>query len=470
MTAQASISKSESDHGATGELTWWRLGLEGRSELGETTNLAPMIERAQDGDIEAMEWVLRSQIGMVIFAAAAAYKKRPHHSLEFEDLVHAGVIGMMQAVRKYEPRNKRSFDHLAWTYMRREISEAYRKDKPLKLPKDSTQKVWRAIKAIWREREESGEGMGEPITADQVMEHSKVTARTVKPLLAAMKMAFSVDAIRESKDSVYDDSGLVETDVGQVTWARGIRRPTEEAALSHIYHAQLKEQVEQAMEMLVEPDDEEIARRKLGLDGEEPASGADIGKDLGITRAYVNKRFRHIRKVLQSYLSDITDTYFKRHIFLGSPGRFDADILTKELRDALSELTQGVNGNQRSLLHVETNPDGSNVMITVPDCCERAALEAVIDDHDPVARRYAMWLDARSREAAGFLQTIDLDLIVTRAREAETLDELKPEIDRLIQAVRSMSIVQEHTQSQLAGYAPRDEQGAAVPWSEKAVA
>jgi RNA polymerase sigma factor (sigma-70 family) len=408
---------------------------------------------------------------MVIFAAAEAYKKRPRHSLEFEDLVHAGAIGLMQAVRRCEPFKGTSFDEMAWSYVRREIGEAYRKDKPITLPKDSTQKVWRAIKAIRRERKENGESMGEPITVDQVVERTGVTARTVKPLLAAMKMTFSIDAIREGKDGViYDDSGLVETDVGQVTWARGIRRPTEEAALSHIYHIQLRERVGQAMDMLIEPDDKEIARRKLGLDGEEPASGADIGKDLGITRAYANKRFRHVRKVLQSYLSDITDTYFKRHIFFGPPDRFDAGILADELLDTFPELMQNENGACHSLLHVETNPDGSNVMIIVPEHCSFAALEAVIDAHDPVARRHIMWLEVRSQDAASFLQATDLEAVIARLQEAETLDELRPEVDHLIQVVRSIAIVQEHTQSQLADYAPKERQGAAVPWPEKAVA
>lgn len=82
-----------------------------------------LVERAQRGDAEATEQLLRRYAGMVRAHARRFFLAGG----ETDDLVQEGMIGLYAAVREYRPEEGKSFKNFAYLLVRRHILDAVKR-------------------------------------------------------------------------------------------------------------------------------------------------------------------------------------------------------------------------------------------------------------------------------------------------------------------------------------------------------
>jgi len=74
---------------------------------------------------DARNQLILSELPQVYYLARQIHERLPQH-VEFEDLVHAGVIGLIEAVGKYNPRNNASLKSFAAFRIRGAILDSLR--------------------------------------------------------------------------------------------------------------------------------------------------------------------------------------------------------------------------------------------------------------------------------------------------------------------------------------------------------
>src|ERR1051326_4539424 len=76
-------------------------------------------------ETEARNQLILSELSQVYYVARRIHERLPQH-VPFEDLVHAGVIGLIDAVRKYNPKKNASLKSFASFRIRGAILDSLR--------------------------------------------------------------------------------------------------------------------------------------------------------------------------------------------------------------------------------------------------------------------------------------------------------------------------------------------------------
>lgn len=225
--------------------------------------------RAKEGDEEAFDRLVRSNLRYVV-SVANRYK---NFGLSLEDLINEGNIGLINAIKRFEPeRGVKLITYAVW-WIRQSIMHALADQKgTVKLPVKQAGLLHR----ISIEREKLRQELEREPTTFEMSERLDMNTSEIEKLVRANRRCLSLDdAVSPDDDTSYLDL-LEEPDAASV----------EESAVRH----SLEEEVEDLLEGL-DPRERDIIRMRYGFDGE-AMTLEEIGRELGLSR----ERIRQIEK------------------------------------------------------------------------------------------------------------------------------------------------------------------------------
>ncbi|MEV5850290.1 sigma-70 family RNA polymerase sigma factor [Streptomyces sp. NPDC051985] len=196
---------------------------------------------------------------------------RPYleQGLDYEDLFQVGVLGLMRAARKFDPAKGYKFSTYATWWVRQQITRAIADEGALiRIPvhmHEQMRKVSAAERAL--------AAQGRPASAVDVAVQCDMTVQRVEEI---RKLSRRTDSL----DRVIGDGATLGDFVG------------ESHALPSVEHsvvnALLMEDVMAVIDTFSERDARVLVRR-LGLDGDEPSTLDELGREFGVTRERIRQ-------------------------------------------------------------------------------------------------------------------------------------------------------------------------------------
>jgi RNA polymerase primary sigma factor len=254
------------------------LGQIGRGRLLTHEEEIDLGRRARGGDDTARSKLIEKNLRLVIPVA----KKYRGMGLPFGDLIQEGNIGLMRAADKFDPEKGFRFSTYATWWIRQAIQRAVAdKGRTIRVPVHMGQKIRKMARTY---NELSAELEREP-TDEEVAERLGWGVDRVKDVKSAIPDATSLNRPLSSEEDSSELGDLVEDEresgaVGEVLRKLEIRR--------------LMETVERLPER-----QRRVLVRRYGLDGEKPATLADLSEELGVSRERVRQLQREAERSLR---------------------------------------------------------------------------------------------------------------------------------------------------------------------------
>lgn len=86
-------------------------------------NISMIADYQKDGQGELFDQIVRNNIRLVE-SIAGNYSKKIGHQMEFDDLVQEGILGLMKAIKKFDPEKGYQFSTYATWWIRQSITRA----------------------------------------------------------------------------------------------------------------------------------------------------------------------------------------------------------------------------------------------------------------------------------------------------------------------------------------------------------
>lgn len=158
-----------------------------------------LAERARGGDPRARQAMMEANIRLVMSVA----RRYTCKSLTFEDLVQEGILGLLEAINKFDGTLGNRFSTYATYWIRQSIVRAIEKqDRLIRLPVygcDAVRKVERAERLL-------SEVHGRPATPEEVARETGLPLRLVKNIAQYGQDPLSLDLlVGDSEDTVFAD-------------------------------------------------------------------------------------------------------------------------------------------------------------------------------------------------------------------------------------------------------------------------
>jgi RNA polymerase primary sigma factor len=237
-------------------------------------------ERAKSGDKKARQRLIEKNLRLVVSVA----KKYRGYGLPFEDLIQEGNIGLMKAVEKYDPDRGFRFSTYATWWIRQAVQRAVAdKGRTIRVPVHMTEKIRKVSRAY---NELSGELEREP-SEEEVAGRLGWNLEEVRLTMEAMPDATSLD------QPVGSDDASAASQLGDfVEDERASDTPGE------VMREMETEHLKEAIERL--PDRAKyVLVRRYGLDDRDPATLAELGDELQISRERVRQLQREAERILK---------------------------------------------------------------------------------------------------------------------------------------------------------------------------
>ena len=234
---------------------------------------------AEAGDDRARKRLVEKNLRLVVSVA----KRYRGMGLPFEDLIQEGNVGLMRAVEKFDPDRGWRFSTYATWWIRQAVQRAVAdKGRTIRVPVHMTEKirkVSRAMSTLSHKLER------EP-TREEVADHLEWDLEEVRLTMRAMPDATSLNQPVSSEDTASQLGDFIEDE--KVS-------DTPDTVMREMETAHLKEAIDHLPERA-----RYVLVRRYGLDDSEPATLAELGEELDISRERVRQLQREAERILKA--------------------------------------------------------------------------------------------------------------------------------------------------------------------------
>jgi RNA polymerase primary sigma factor len=266
-------------HGETPEPLARYLAQIGQERLlthGEEIDLG---RRVRAGDKKAREKLIEKNLRLVVSVA----KKYRGMGLPFGDLIQEGNIGLMKAAEKYDPERGWRFATYATWWIRQAVQRAVAdKGRTIRVPVHMGEKM-RKMARVYNE-------LSTELSRDPTDEE------------VAERIGWDVDRVKDVKSAIPDATSLnrpLSSDEDSSELGDFIEDERESGVASAVLRELETRRLLQSVERLPERQRRVLVRR-YGLDGEEPATLANLSEELGVSR----ERVRQLQREAEAMLRD----------------------------------------------------------------------------------------------------------------------------------------------------------------------
>ena len=233
---------------------------------------------ARAGDETARSELIEKNLRLVIPVA----KKYRGMGLPFGDLIQEGNIGLMRAAEKFDPEKGFRFSTYATWWIRQAVQRAVAdKGRTIRVPVHMGEKIRKMARAY---NELSAQLEREP-TDEEVAE----------------RLSWDVDRVKDVKGAIPDATSLnqpLSSDEGSSELGDLIEDERESGTVSEVVRVLETSRLMESVGRLPERQRRVLIRR-YGLDGEKPATLADLSEELAVSRERVRQLQYEAEQILR---------------------------------------------------------------------------------------------------------------------------------------------------------------------------
>lgn len=243
-----------------------------RIDKADEVRLSKLMESGGAEGKKAREEFLNANLRLVVYYAKQFHK---WSSLDMADLIQEGNIGLIKALDKFDYTKGFKFSTYASWWIKQSMMRATQHDGMIRIPIHQIERRDKVAQAV----KEMSRGLGRDPTDEEVSEFLEMDLKYVRQVRNLPQANVSLDAPVNPGDSETNQNTL-----GDMIADLEANDP-EEITLETDTKTWIRVRLEEHL-----PERElQIFILRFGLDGEDPRSLAQIGKEIGVTRERVRQ-------------------------------------------------------------------------------------------------------------------------------------------------------------------------------------